>query len=205
MNFGVFQTSTVLAVVLLSFILLPATGFSEEEYPTETASYYFALSNGVHDQVVDRANMPYKEQFFPGVKGTKGGNFLLDTSHGAYFDFAPSTQFSSMISTLQSWGFSVTVAADFANLMSYDVVMLSLPQVNFSSGEIQLVANYLNAGKILILQGEWGTGTPWHNIAVNGLLSALNTGITVQSSMVYELVNYYVYTYWDLIYHFSTH
>ena len=179
----------------------------EQQQPMVREISEEAIPTGANLQGGSRSWTLPVELFFPATtpKDVKARNFLMDLSHGAYFDTTPQSQFSSFISLLQSLGFNVTVTSDFANIMTYDVVMANLPQSYYSAADVTLLSNYLDADKIFILQGEWGSGTPWHNLAVNALLSSLTTGIQVQSSMVYEPVFYYIYNYWILIQNYTSH
>ena len=195
------------SVCILVFCLAFVEVNDEQQMPMIQQAPEDELPTGIDVRGGSRNWTLAMENYFPAAtpKGVKARNFLLDLSHGAYFDFTPQQQFSSFISLLQSLGFNVTVASDFANIMNYDVVMSSLPQNYYSAADIVLLINYLNSDKIFILQGEWGDGTPWHNFAVNALLNGLTTGVQVQSSMVYEPIYYYIYNYWILIQNYTNH
>ncbi|MCZ7582227.1 MAG: putative metal-binding motif-containing protein [Deltaproteobacteria bacterium] len=136
---------------------------------------------------------------------------LFDLSHNPYTDYPMGSQFSDFIATFELYGFDVFIQSDFANLMTYDVAVFSLPQLPFSAGEVTAIQNYLDAGRILILFGEWGGYDPggagaWTNLYVNNLLSALGTGVQIVDSQVYEpSPNYYLYQKWILIHDFSDH
>lgn len=136
---------------------------------------------------------------------------LFDTSHAPYTDTGdPSTEFVAFIQTFNLYGFDVYVQSDFANLMNYDVVVMSLPQLPFSASDVNAITTYLDAGKIFIIFGEWGGydpggAGPWTNGYVNNLLSALTTGVQIVDSQVYEPTSYYLYNKWILLNEFSDH
>jgi hypothetical protein len=86
------------------------------------------------------------------ASGRAVGNILFDLSHSPMTIQPMATHFSSFISALQSWGFTVTIASDFANLQNYSVVVFTFPQSSFTSAQVDRVRDYLDAGDIIFLE-----------------------------------------------------
>lgn len=132
---------------------------------------------------------------------------LFDRSHTPYEETPIESYFVDFITLFETYGFTVDFNATF-NIMNYDVVIEIVPAATFSPADVTLITQYLDAGKILILFGEWGSTTallPWTNAPLNTLLSDLGTGISIVPSAVLDPVHYYMYTKWILINDFSDH
>ncbi len=146
------------------------------------------------------------ELCLPAAPGRAPRNVLFDLSHDPYTDHPVGTQYASFIAALRAWGFNVSIAGDFANILSYDVVVFSFPQSLFASWQIDLVRSYLDAGKILIIMADWGPNpNRWNFSAVNGLLYNLDAGVTAAAARVFDPTDYYSHEFWPWLRDFGDH
>jgi hypothetical protein len=142
----------------------------------------------------------------------------FDLSHSPYTDYPMDQQYQDFILTFELFGFDVFFPTSFTSISNYDVLVLSLPQLPFTSGEITQLEAFLDAGKILIVFSEWGGtggGAPpgWTNQYVNNLIgpTGLDTGVQIIDAEVYEPVNYIPdpdypgEKKWIVLYDFSDH
>ncbi len=192
---------------LLIGTLMLAASFAWADAPIARHAIVAPGSGGFDTLVPPRQTTPRTGS--PTIAATR--KVLFDTSHYPYTDTGdPSTEFVAFIQTFETYGFDVYVQSDFANLMNYDVVVMSLPQMAFSPSDVTAIEAYLDAGKIFIIFGEWGGYDPggaggWTNQYVNDLLEDLETGVQIVDSQVYEPTSYYLYNKWILLDEFSDH
>ncbi len=192
-------------VIIAAFFVLAAFAADDLEFAGETVSLNDAGIVQTQPQQ-GPVNPEHFEAYFPAAESfdeAKAGNVLFDLSH---YSYSAASYYSLFISMLQSEGFNVTIASDLANMMNYDVVIIRNPSFGFSASEVTLITNYLNAGNILIMMGEfWYSGTPYNNAYINNLMDDLGAGINIVNEKIIEPVNYYTHNFWIRILDFSDH
>ena len=95
---------------------------------------------------------------------------------------------SDLVSALQGMGASVTTSSSSNWPTSYSgkqLVIILLPNANFSSSQANALKNFVNSGGRLVISGDWesgysGFGT--YNNYVNNLLNQMGVGITVSGA-----------------------
>lgn len=197
-----------LILLIIGFITISYCVISADEFAFGDNNFIDPLlpGNGISTQL--NIHAADDVQFFPADKYLKGknpGELLIDTSHTWPFGSIPTTtHFRTLILLAQSLGFNVTIASDFTNLSTYDVVIETVPQTTFSPSDITDIVNYLDSGKILIFLGE--RYSSWDNTPINDVLSSIGAGISIiQPTIVSEPVSYYQVDYWPIIFDMQDH
>ena len=180
---------TLFVVVLLFFALT----FADSNFQ----SVSFAEENGADESFFE----PIPEGYYPAQIDSKSkvaGDVLLDLSHLPYH-----AQFTSFITMMQGLGFNVTVASDYANLASYDILIVSVPQAFFSNADINSLISFLDSGKIVLIFGE---NRMVNNIQINALLYSIGAGVLIGNNMVHEPINYFdAFTFHPIIMDYTNH
>ena len=94
---------------------------------------------------------------------------LWDLTHGVHLDYQPAGRFSSLVSILESKGFSVsttTAGVDNIDLSVYDVLVVCLGSAwnsAYTASEVSAIQTFVNNGGGLLVMGE-NTDCPNSNI-----------------------------------------
>ena len=94
------------------------------------------------------------------LETTTGGNVLWDVTHGIYSGYDPTNFYSSLVTLLNSAGFSIyTTAAglDNLNLAPYDIIVVNLGSSwtsGYTPSEVAAIDNFVNAGGGLLVMGD---------------------------------------------------
>ncbi len=96
-------------------------------------------------------------------------NILWDDTHSLYPYGVPN--FTTMISTLESTGHTVTTTLAVFNTAGFDVIIIGMVNNYYTESEKTMIQNWVANDGVLILMGEFGPPTWACNPIINDLLS----------------------------------
>lgn len=94
------------------------------------------------------------------LEATTGGNVLWDVTHGIYLGYDPTNFYSSLVTLLNSAGFSIyttSAGLDNLNLAPYDIIVVNLGSSwtsGYTPSEVAAIDNFVNAGGGLLVMGD---------------------------------------------------
>jgi len=115
-----------------------------------------------------------------------GGNVLWDLTHGIYFGYEPNNSYSSLVTLLNSAGFSIyttDVGLDNIDLAAYDIIVVNLGSSwssVYTPAEVASIVDFVNAGGGLLVMGD-NPNTPNTNINPVSQAFGCTTGVSTIS------------------------
>ena len=180
---------------------LPTKDYLEEivvTKPEHVASVYTGFDSTIDSQSADSAHVDLSST----LEAAAGGTVLWDLTHGIYLGYEPTNNYSSLVSFLNSEGFSIyttSFGVDNINLAVFDILVVNLGSAwssIYTPSEVAAISNFVNAGGGLVVMGD-DAGNPNGNINPVAQAFGSTSGVSSLSPNDLYISNFAVHPIFD--------